>query len=73
MTEDDTFDALNRQATEDEIAFGRKAYVYCRQHLRPHMTGWCSVNNNQKIKLESKNEIDAFIECQEKKYTLLYK
>lgn len=33
---------------EDEI-FGD--WVYCRQHLRPHETGWCTVSNDDKLGL----------------------
>jgi hypothetical protein len=35
---------------EDKI-FGEDQWVYCKQHLRPHLTGWCSVGVNDKIGL----------------------
>lgn len=26
-------------------------WVYCHQHLRPHMTGWCTVDIGEKVGL----------------------
>lgn len=37
--------------TEDEAAFGRDAWVYCNQHMRPHQTGWCTVSPRDKVGL----------------------
>jgi len=70
MTEDDTFEALRRPLTEDEIAFGRNRFVYCKQHLRPHLTGWCTVNNNEKVLLDAMTPADARAECNAKMYKL---
>lgn len=61
--EDDTFDALKNPPTADELAFGRKAWVYCGQHLRPHLTGWCTVHNLEKVKLTATTEKEAYDEC----------
>ena len=36
--------------TEDLI-FGKDAWIYCRQHVKPHLTGWCGVGNQDKIGL----------------------
>ena len=36
--------------TEDAQVFGDD-WVYCRQHLRPHTTGWCGVGVRDKIDL----------------------
>jgi hypothetical protein len=69
-TEDDTFDALRNPPTEDEIAFGRKVWVYCDQHMRPHMTGWCTVGNRNKFKLNATTQEEAYSECQSKNYEL---
>ena len=63
MTEDDTFEALRRPPTEDEIAFGRNTWIYCSQHMRPHMTGWCTVANQDKVKLDATGEEEAHTEC----------
>lgn len=63
MTEDDTFEALRRPLTEDEVEFGRKTWVYCDQHMRPHMTGWCTVSNRNKIKLDATSNDQAYSEC----------
>lgn len=69
-TEDDTIDALRNPPTEDEIAFGRNAWIYCDQHMRPHMTGWCSVSSHHKKPLENKTEIEAYAECKVKNYKI---
>lgn len=70
MTEDDTFEALRRPPTEDEIAFGRNTWVYCSQHMRPHMTGWCTVENHNKARLEATTQEDAYEECRRRGYEL---
>lgn len=62
-TEDDTFNALRKPPTEDEIYFGRKVWVYCDQHMAPHMTGWCTVGNRHKIKLEAQGGHASRLEC----------
>lgn len=62
-TENDTFNALKTPPTEDQIAFGRNSWVYCRQHLRPHKTGWCSVPNFNKTKLDATTDLNAHQEC----------
>ena len=43
--------AYGKMQTEDESAFGKNAWVYCKQHAKPHLTGWCSVGNQDKIGL----------------------
>ncbi len=63
MTEDDTFETLRKPPTEDEIAFGRKKWIYCCQHLNFHLTGWCSVANQNKIALEAGTAEEAHAEC----------
>ena len=42
---------------EDYNVFGG-TWVYCNQHMKPHMTGWCSVSVRDKIGLgiEGKQE-----------------
>jgi hypothetical protein len=43
--------SLLRPPTEDEALFGRGAWIYCRQHMKVHATGWCSVSIRDKIGL----------------------
>ena len=70
MNEDDTFEALKRPLTEDEKAFGRNRIVYCKQHLRAHSTGWCSVGNDQKVALQSADPKEAELECERLGYKI---
>lgn len=51
---------------DDAKQFGKDAWVYCKQHLRPHVTGWCTVPNDQKLALDAKNLLDAVAECERK-------
>lgn len=39
------------------------AFVYCASHLRPHATGWCTVNAFDKIPLGATRGEDAYAEC----------
>jgi hypothetical protein len=50
---------------EDVAAFGRGAWVYCRQHVKPHPTGWCGVSPRDKIGLGVKTAQDALEKCRE--------
>lgn len=54
---------MTEKPTEDETEFGAGAWVYCSQHLRPHTTGWCSVHNRHKRKLEATDREAALAEC----------
>jgi hypothetical protein len=36
---------------QDQLAFGEQAWVYCAQHRTAHLTGWCTVSNDDKIGL----------------------
>jgi hypothetical protein len=56
--------------TEDAKEFGEKAIVYCKSHLRPHDTGWCTVGIRDKVKLDSTTIKDAVDECRVKGYVL---
>jgi len=62
-TEDDTFYALKKPPTEDEIAFGRNKWIYCSEHMGPHITGWCTVSARSKRPLEAQNGESAYEEC----------
>lgn len=35
----------------DDVVFGVDQQIYCSQHLRPHNTGWCTVDVNYKVGL----------------------
>lgn len=56
--------------TEDAKVFGAGVWVYCGQHLGPHLTGWCTVPVKHKIKLDATNQDDAYKECILKNYPL---
>lgn len=51
--------------TEDEIAFGEDAWVYCNQHLNAHQTGWCTISPRDKIGLGVKTAQEALAKCRE--------
>lgn len=51
--------------TEDERHFGPEAYVYCKSHLRPHTTGWCTVSVGFKVALKAKSYEDACKEARQ--------
>ena len=54
------------ERTEDEIKFGSGRYVYCKSHLRPHTTGWCTVNPEDKILLDATDRDGAYSEVRAK-------
>ena len=54
------------KVTEDAKKFGADVWVYCRQHLRPHQTGWCTVSVDQKVLLEATSAEAAYAECKQK-------
>lgn len=56
--------------TQDEVKFGEKVWVYCNQHLRPHLTGWCTVDVGNKTKLDAKAEEEAYAECRAKGFKI---
>ena len=51
--------------TEDYDVFGGNQFVYCRQHLRAHFTGWCTVGVDQKVGLGTSDEMEAIKKCRE--------
>jgi hypothetical protein len=51
--------------TEDVTAFGRDVWVYCRQHMKVHQTGWCSVGVYDKIGLGVKTAQEGIEKCRE--------
>lgn len=56
--------------TEDERVFGPAAYVYCKSHLRPHGTGWCTVPASDKVLLSAKSYEDACAEARQKGFKI---
>lgn len=57
-----------KEKTEDEIAFGKGAWVYCNQHLNAHQTGWCTVSVRDKVGLGifgHENEKSALQKCKD--------
>lgn len=55
---------------EDQQHFGADVWVYCKSHVNPHTTGWCTVSIDQKIKLNATTRQEAEDECREKGYPL---
>lgn len=55
---------------EDARVFGVGAWVYCNQHMRPHLTGWCTVSPRNKTKLDATNDKAAYEECRLKRFEL---
>lgn len=49
----------------DVAAFGRGEWVYCRQHVKPHPTGWCSVGVYDKLGLGVETAEEAYVKCRE--------
>lgn len=35
-------------------------FVYCAQHVGPHVTGWCTVGNDQKLSLPADTNEEAW-------------
>lgn len=51
--------------TEDVKVFGADTWVYCRQHMRVHQTGWCTVDTRDKIALGVKTAQEGMDKCRE--------
>lgn len=49
----------------DVAAFGRGSWIYCRQHVKPHQTGWCSVGVYDKLGLGVSTAKEAYAKCKE--------
>lgn len=64
---------LNTPFSDEEAdiaAFGRGVWIYCSQHMRPHLTGWCSVGVYDKIGLGVQTSEDAYEKCRRWKLPL---
>lgn len=57
----------NKEETEDQKVFGINKWVYCNQHMRPHLTGWCTVGVRNKILLNVSTAEEAMEKCKELK------
>jgi hypothetical protein len=55
---------------EDSRYFGENVWIYCDQHMRPHMTGWCTVSNRNKTLLKATEQVGAYKECLERGFEL---
>jgi hypothetical protein len=49
---------------EDARYFGKDAWIYCGQHLAPHLTGWCTVGPEWKVRLHAENAEEAGRQCE---------
>jgi hypothetical protein len=58
------------EVIEDERVFGKDVWIYCNQHLRPHMTGWCTVAVRNKVALKATDAASAYTECQKRRFKL---
>lgn len=47
--------------TPDDQSLG--AYCYCRSHVGPHETGWCTVPVYDKLPLKATTHAEAVAEC----------
>jgi hypothetical protein len=45
-------------------------WVYCKQHVRPHTTGWCTVGVRDKVALAAKNRESAYAEARALGYAI---
>jgi hypothetical protein len=54
----------DNEPTDDAAFFGDKVWVYCGSHLRPHLTGWCSVGLDMKVMLSAQSETEAYRQCE---------
>lgn len=54
-----------KKLIEDERVFGAEKWVYCKSHVGPHMTGWCTVPASQKTLLEATTQQEAYAECRD--------
>jgi hypothetical protein len=56
----------HRDDTEDAREFGVDRWVYCKWHLRPHTTGWCTASASGKILLDARDHDAAYAEARAK-------
>lgn len=58
---------INTLEQTDDFKEWGDSWVYCSQHLRPHKTGWCTVDIRNKICLcnGSKTEQEAYQKCRD--------
>lgn len=51
--------------TTDEKEFGAERWVYCKSHVGPHMTGWCTVCTSDKVLLNATSHTEAVQESKD--------
>lgn len=61
---------LTAPPTEDVVAFGKDAWVYCAQHMKPHQTGWCTISPRDKIGLGVDTADAAYAKCRAWKFPI---
>jgi hypothetical protein len=61
---------MSDEPAEDERVFGKGVWVYCKSHMRPHCTGWCTVDPRDKVAIEATNYAQAYVECKAKGYSI---
>lgn len=55
---------MANELTEDAKQWGDNVWIYCGSHLRPHLTGWCTVGVDNKVHLAVDNERSAYAKCE---------
>lgn len=61
---------LTAPPTEDVAAFGKDAWIYCSQHMKPHQTGWCTISPRDKIGLGVDTAEAAYEKCRAWKFPI---
>ena len=60
--------SIENDFVPDDEYFGKNVWIYCNQHLRPHLTGWCTVSNRNKVKLDAQDDVAAYAECKQRDF-----
>ena len=56
--------------TKDAETFGADRWVYCKSHVRPHTTGWCTVHVDDKVPLDATTREAAYAEARAKGFKI---
>jgi hypothetical protein len=65
---EDTAALINAPLSDEQpdvATFGRGAWVYCKQHMKAHEVGWCSVSVRDKIGLGVATAKEAQQKCRD--------
>ena len=57
--------------TEDVKVFGESRWVYCESHVRPHLTGWCTVCSSKKRLLTAVSRDEAYKEARSLGFSII--